>query len=174
MKLFLDTTQRIFVATILNENDQPIFSKFVDTKYKVEEIIDFFNNVPNFDSIKQIYINLGPGSFTGSRIGLLYVRTIAQLNSEIEVFTTNTFNILKIQNPKKIIKKFFIFATKNKSYYLTKDKMILYHKKSKKELEINYDLLLKNFSKNEKIFSKSNIASLMPIYISQPHIGEQK
>ena len=38
MKLFLDTTQRIFVATILNENDQPIFSKFVDTKYKVEEI----------------------------------------------------------------------------------------------------------------------------------------
>lgn len=174
MKLFLDTTQRLFVATTLNENDQPIFSKFVDTKYKVEEIIDFFNNIPNFDSITKIYINLGPGSFTGSRIGLLYVRTIAQLNSKIEIFTTNTFDILKIQNPKKIFKKFFIFATKNKSYSLTKNKMILYHKKAKKELEINYDSFLKNFSKNEKIFSKTDIVSLMPIYISEPHIGGQK
>ena len=54
----------------------------------VEDIIKFFDNIPNLHKIEDIYINLGPGSFTGARIALLYVRTLAQLNNQIKKLTS--------------------------------------------------------------------------------------
>ena len=90
MKLFIDSSQSRFIAALI-ENNKVIFSSNIETKYKVEEIIKFFDNVPNLHKIEDIYINLGPGSFTGARIALLYVRTLAQLNNQIKIYTTNTY-----------------------------------------------------------------------------------
>lgn len=172
MKLFIDSSQSQFIAALIEKN-RVIFSSKIDTKYKVEEIIKFFNNVPNLHKIEDIYINLGPGSFTGARIALLYVRTLAQLNNKIKIYTTNTYSLLSSLNKKFFQRKFFIFATKNKSYLLT-NKSIKIVDKHNKESQINYDLLLSNFEKYHNNFSISSIENLKPIYASQPQIGEIK
>ena len=172
MKLFIDSSQSRFIAALI-ENNKVIFSSNIETKYKVEEIIKFFENVPNLHDIHNIYINLGPGSFTGARIALLYVRTLAQLNNQIKIYTTNTYSLLSSLNKKFFQRKFFIFATKNKSYLLTKKSVKVVNKHAK-ESQINYDLLLSNFDKFLNTFTLSSTENLQPTYASQPQIGEIK
>ena len=172
MKLFIDSSQSRFIAALI-ENNKVIFASNIETKYKVEEIIKFFENVPNLHDIHNIYINLGPGSFTGARIALLYVRTLAQLNNQIKIYTTNTYSLLSSLNKKFFQRKFFIFATKNKSYLLT-NKSVKIVNKHAKESEINYDLLLSNFDKFLNTFTLSSLENLQPTYASQPQIGEIK
>ena len=172
MKLFIDSSQSRFIAALI-KNNKVIFSSNIETKYKVEEIIKFFDNIPNLHNIHNIYINLGPGSFTGARIALLYVRTLAQLNNKIQIYITNTYLLLSSLNKKFLQRKFFIFATKNKSYLLT-NKSIKIVNKHNKESQINYDLLLSNFDKFLNIFTLSSKEHLQPIYASQPQIGEIK
>ena len=172
MKLFIDSSQSRFIAALI-ENNKVIFSSNIETKYKVEEIIKFFENVPNLHKIEDIYINLGPGSFTGARIALLYVRTLAQLNNQIKIYTTNTYSLLSSLNKKFFQRKFFIFATKNKSYLLTKKSVKVVNKHAK-ESQINYDLLLSNFDKFLNTFTLSSLENLQPTYASQPQIGEIK
>ena len=116
---------------------------------------------------------MGPGSFTGARIALLYIRTLAQLNHKIQVYTSNTYLLLSILNKKLLKRQFFIYATKNKSYLLTK-KLIKVVNKRNKESQINYDLLLSNFDKYSDAFILSSLESLQPIYASHPQIGEIK
>ena len=172
MKLFIDSSQSRFIAALI-ENNKVIFASNIETKYKVEEIIKFFENVPNLHKIEDIYINLGPGSFTGARIALLYVRTLAQLNNQIKIYTTNTYSLLSSLNKKFFQRKFFIFATKNKSYLLT-NKSVKVVNKHAKESQINYDLLLSNFDKFLNTFTLSSLENLQPTYASQPQIGEIK
>ena len=172
MKLFIDSSQSRFIAALI-ENNKVIFASNIETKYKVEEIIKFFENVPNLHKIEDIYINLGPGSFTGARIALLYVRTLAQLNNKIKIYTTNTYSLLSSLNKKFFQRKFFIFATKNKSYLLT-NKSVKVVNKHAKESQINYDLLLSNFDKFLNTFTLSSLENLQPTYASQPQIGEIK
>lgn len=172
MKLFIDSSQSRFIAALI-ENNKVIFASNIETKYKVEEIIKFFENVPNLHKIEDIYINLGPGSFTGARIALLYVRTLAQLNNQIKIYTTNTYSLLSSLNKKFFQRKFFIFATKNKSYLLT-NKSVKIVNKHAKESQINYDLLLSNFDKFLNTFTLSSLENLQPTYASQPQIGEIK
>ena len=172
MKLFIDSSQSRFIAALI-ENNKVIFASNIETKYKVEEIIKFFDNVPNLHKIEDIYINLGPGSFTGARIALLYVRTLAQLNNKIKIYTTNTYSLLSSLNKKFFQRKFFIFATKNKSYLLTKKSVKVVNKHAK-ESQINYDLLLSNFDKFLNTFTLSSLENLQPTYASQPQIGEIK
>lgn len=172
MKLFIDSSQSRFIAALI-ENNKVIFASNIETKYKVEEIIKFFDNVPNLHNIHNIYINLGPGSFTGARIALLYVRTLAQLNNQIKIYTTNTYSLLSSLNKKFFQRKFFIFATKNKSYLLT-NKSVKIVNKHAKESQINYDLLLSNFDKFLNTFTLSSLENLQPTYASQPQIGEIK
>ena len=172
MKLFIDSSQSRFIAALI-ENNKVIFASNIETKYKVEEIIKFFDNIPNLHDIHNIYINLGPGSFTGARIALLYVRTLAQLNNQIKIYTTNTYSLLSSLNKKFFQRKFFIFATKNKSYLLT-NKSVKVVNKHAKESQINYDLLLSNFDKFLNTFTLSSLENLQPTYASQPQIGEIK
>ena len=172
MKLFIDSSQSRFIAALI-ENNKVIFSSNIETKYKVEEIIKFFENVPNLHNIHNIYINLGPGSFTGARIALLYVRTLAQLNNKIKIYTTNTYSLLSSLNKKFFQRKFFIYTTKNKSYLLT-NKSVKIVNKHAKESQINYDLLLSNFDKFLNTFTLSSLENLQPTYASQPQIGEIK
>ena len=172
MKLFIDSSQSRFIAALI-ENNKVIFASNIETKYKVEEIIKFFDTVPNLHKIEDIYINLGPGSFTGARIALLYVRTLAQLNNQIKIYTTNTYLLLSSLNKKFLQRKFFIFATKNKSYLLT-NKSVKIVNKHAKESQINYDLLLSNFDKFLNTFTLSSLENLQPTYASQPQIGEIK
>lgn len=172
MDLFIDSSQKVFIAALLDANNI-VFKSKIETKYKVEEIVSFFDNIKNVNDIRNIYINLGPGSFTGSRIALLYVRTLAQINGS-SIFGASTFDILKTQFKKKIFdNRIFINATKNKSYCLQGNDIKLVDK-SKKEKEIDYDLFLSDFEKNKIIFKWYKLDELKPIYASNPQIGDIK
>lgn len=173
MKLFIDSTQKIFVAALLNDNNTIEYKVITETKYKVEEIINFFDKLSKLDSIKEIYINLGPGSFTGSRIALLYVRTLSQLNSNINIFTTNSYELLDKQNHSNAKSIFYINATKTKSYSLSKNKVEIIDKVFC-ESQINYEEILNNFSFYQSIFVLSSFKNIQPIYASNPQIGEVK
>lgn len=174
MKLFIDSSQKKFIACLFDNSYKPIYKSIIETKYKVEEIINFFDHVPHFNEIEQIYINIGPGSFTGSRIALLYVRTMAQLNSNIKIYCSTTFEIINQQIKKSIFnKKIYINATKNKSYCWTKEEISIVDK-NKKEIEINYDDLINNFEKYISIFEIKHLENIKPIYVGEPQIGEMK
>lgn len=173
MDLFIDSTQKEFVASLMQDN-KIIFKSRIETKYKVEEIISFFDNIEDINKIRNFYINLGPGSFTGSRIALLYIRTIAQIN-DCNIYATNTFELIKKQMKKSLFldKKIYISATKNKSF-MYKNKTIGLVEKSKKEKEINYDYILNNFNIYKPLFIKKELSELEPIYASNPQIGDIK
>ena len=178
MNIFLDTTQNEFVGCLFN-SDFKIINKFIkETVYKVEEIPKFFTTLLvqekiNIQNVKNFYINVGPGSFTGSRISLVYVRTIAQITGA-NIFITNSFKLLNdLQND------LFIFANKNHSFkinaqdidHISKTILVAKHEDEQK---IDYLKLLNNFSKNIDLFKKTDIAKILPKYGTLPQIGAGK
>lgn len=168
MKLFIDTSQPTFCAALFSSSNQVIQSIQKQTKYKVEEIIDFFNHINQINKIKEIYINLGPGSFTGSRIALLYVRTIIQINSGIKLLTTNTFSLLPSTSSKQ-----YIYATKNKAYCFD-GKTITLTEYQGPLMEINYQDLIQHFEHYLKFFELNDVQNAAPLYIGQFQIGASK
>lgn len=173
MDIFIDSTQSTFAALIFKDNNI-VAKEFETTKYKVEKIISFFDGIENVSNIQNIYVNIGPGSFTGSRISLIYIRTLAQINPNLKIFITNTFDLLKQLQPwYKKSQTTYIPATKNKSYCKQNGEIVLVNK-SKKEQHINYEKLAKNFAKHQSIFKQCSSEDLQPIYASNPQIGKEK
>ena len=175
MKLFIDSSQKVFAAALMDDNYKVLDSEILKTKFKVESIVGFLKKQKNIQQIDEIYVNIGPGSFTGSRSSLLYIRTLAQINSKIKIFQTTTFNILKAQSRWVIFKrkKMFIEATKTKSYCWVNEEIKLVEK-SKKEKEINYKHLINHFANYKNIFQEISVDQLKPLYASNPQIGAQK
>lgn len=168
MKLFIDTSQPTFCAALFSSSNQPVTSVQKQTKYKVEEIIDFFNHIDCFDEIKEIYINLGPGSFTGSRIALLYIRTIIQIKTQIKLWTTNTFLLLHPTSSKQ-----YIYATKNKAYCFD-GKTITLEEYQGPLMEINYQDLIEHFANYLEFFELNDVQNVEPLYVGQFQIGASK
>ncbi|MGL5205278.1 MAG: hypothetical protein ACRC9F_00195 [Metamycoplasmataceae bacterium] len=180
MNIFLDTTQSEFVACLFDENFQIKTKAIIKTIYKVEEVIRFFNNLLiekkiQIKDIKNFYINIGPGSFTGSRIALIYVRTISQITG-CNILTTNTFKLLD----NKLENELFISANKHHSFTIStnniedisKTKLV---EKSVNEKIINYNKLLNSFSDYMYLFKlEKNILDIKPEYGSTPQIGRLK
>lgn len=176
MNIFLDTTQTDFVACLFDENYNSKKQQIITTKHKVEEITNFFNNLLieyklKINDIKNFYINLGPGSFTGSRIALVYVRTIAQITNA-KILTTNSFKLLGSEE-----EVLFLSANKNKSFQInlkninniSETKLV---DKSTKEKEINYKALLSSFKDKLILFEEEkDILKIKPKYGSMPQIG---
>ena len=173
MQLFIDTSQENFACALFDHQWKIVQAKIVLTKQKVEMMLNFFASFTN-QQIKQwskIYINLGPGSFTGCRIALLYVRTLAQIK-QIPIYTTTTFALLKQQNP-QLSEPLYIRATIQKSFCYQNQEINLVTKQAN-ELELNYESLFANFANYLNSFELSSIASLEPLYAGQPQIGPLK
>lgn len=167
MKVFIDTTQSVFIGILFDDNFNVIDKHIVNTTKKVEEVVVFFNEkVKNISSIKEIYINIGPGSFVGSRAALIYARTVIQLNANIKLFQTTSFDLIK----KRFMKSKTIYATKNKSYVLKKNKIFIV-RKSKHEQLIDYDEIILNFDKYKSLFTQIDPQKVKPLYASEPQIG---
>ncbi|MGL6125080.1 MAG: hypothetical protein ACRC1F_01150 [Metamycoplasmataceae bacterium] len=180
MNIFLDTTQGEFVACLFDEDFQIIRKTIKTTAYKVEEITLFFDNLlidkkAKIKDIKNFYINIGPGSFTGSRISLIYVRTIAQI-SGANIFVTNSFKLLDSLSEDEL----FISANKNNSFFINKKNIdnitkTTLVKKSKEEKLIDYKNIIANFKSYKNLFTlKNDLLKIKPEYGSTPQIGSVK
>lgn len=178
----------ILIETSLDNLYMCIFDKKFNliTKVNLEKIVkktdvffDAFKTLLNSAKlgildIENIYVTLGPGSFSGSRIGLTFCRTIAQLKNNINLFVAPTYILFKSQlNNEKEIK---IKANKYSIFRILGDKISLipndgnFHK-------FDYDKFEKNIKLYISFFKRVNQDELLDIdiiYGSDPQIGELK
>ncbi|MGY6171741.1 tRNA (adenosine(37)-N6)-threonylcarbamoyltransferase complex dimerization subunit type 1 TsaB [Candidatus Mycoplasma pogonae] len=182
MKLFIDSTGEDLFLGLYDQKFNFLNNKlFINLKQKVEaiplalsELLASENITMN--DIDSIYLNLGPGSFVGCRIGLVFARTLAQL-LPITIYTTNTFLLLAFQNPQA--KMINIKASGSDMFQAEVENSILISEikivKSSQIMKLNYEKLKKDFIKIANLFTKvDDILALEPIYIKKPHIGVAK
>jgi len=133
----------------------------------MKEILDFFeeNNL-KFDNISKIFVNQGPGNFSGLRGSISIAKGIS-LSKKIDLFGYDSFiwscvdyfekkepvySIIKFRE-KYFIKKFTInFKNQSKIKLISIDELL-------KEYENNFKVIPKNFVKNfdKKILKLNNL-----------------
>lgn len=186
MKLFLDTTGEDFALALYKDNFELLDYVYIQNSPKkvelipqaVEEILKkSHQDINNFDTF---YVNLGPGFFTGVRISLVYLRTIA-LVTKADIKTISTMQVLAFQHPRK--KAFNINARGGKYYHYKKnnkqafktDQITLCAGDLAKYDSFNYIDLINNFKDYLSLFkSYKDLMDINPYYIKMPQIGENK
>lgn len=118
MILVIDTTNNYIVLGLLSK-DEVLDNKNIKTNRNQAEIInkeieDFLSeNKIEFKDIKEVIVSSGPGSFTGIRVGLSFVKAL-NVSQSITIYTTSTLHLLRgLTNVKP-----FIDARSNKVYIL--------------------------------------------------------
>ncbi|WP_331696736.1 tRNA (adenosine(37)-N6)-threonylcarbamoyltransferase complex dimerization subunit type 1 TsaB [Mycoplasmopsis agalactiae] len=185
MKLYLDTANDDFVLATFDENLNLKYSKVLQKYQKKVELIplsisEMLNElnvkISDFD---EFYTNLGPGYFTGVRISLVYLRTIATIK-KIKIFTVSTMQILSQQNKGK--NAFYINAKGEKYFeYLVNqepfDPSQITCKTGIKDNydSVNYEQFLNNFNDYKQLFiDYDDLNKIEPYYIKMPQIGAKK
>ncbi|QBF34880.1 tRNA (adenosine(37)-N6)-threonylcarbamoyltransferase complex dimerization subunit type 1 TsaB [Mycoplasmopsis phocirhinis] len=183
MKLFIDTTGDDFALALLNQNNyclEFILLKNVPKKVKLlventEKLLK--KNKININEITDFYLNLGPGYFTGVRIALVYVRTIA-LITKAQINTISSMQILIKQNPLK--NNFLINASGSKVYAYQNTNNKIFDVKNIEILDnenvsyntIDYIEIFNNFQNYITLFThQKDIINIEPYYIKKPQIG---
>ncbi|AIA29568.1 hypothetical protein MCAL160_0385 [Mycoplasmopsis californica HAZ160_1] len=181
MKLYLDTTGEKFVIAAFNQNNNLIASYIITEPKKVPLIPFYCAKICNDLNIKinkftHFYTNLGPGLFTGVRISLVYLRTIAMITNA-KIKTISSMQILAMQNPNK--NELFINASGNKHYYYSpksteftiEDVKIMQNNNTNFDV-VDYNEFLENFTRYEPLFKEwDEIINIEPYYIKSPQIG---
>lgn len=95
VSLFIDTTQKYFNLIIL-QDEEIIYSYSIKTNNNmtdivVEKVKKIFSKlgIPK-ESVNEILVTDGPGSFTGCRIGILIAKTFKNFNNNISLKTISS------------------------------------------------------------------------------------
>lgn len=101
MKLFLDTSNKHLILALLNLRNEVydfvmLKSNNDMVKNSIDQIDKFLvkNNV-TLDQIDTFFTTTGPGSFTGVKVGINFISSIALTKKNIRVFTTDTFRLIE-------------------------------------------------------------------------------
>ncbi|MBG0730552.1 hypothetical protein [Mycoplasma sp. 'Moose RK'] len=174
MNIFIDTTGKFLVIAIFNSDFQLIEGNVELLKnkadllpIKIEEILE--KNKIEISEIQSFYVNLGPGTFTGCRIGLTFCRTICQLGGK-QLWISSTFNLLSFKNKEK--KQYFVdYSAKSQFSAWAEDGRLVSEiseisEKFKSEDKIDYQLIFDNFLEATSLFeNKKKIVDITPFYI---------
>ena len=175
--LGIETSVKQSSAAIVVENDS--YEVFSDTKEDAAKSLPFIvENVLNkaqssFNDIDGIAISMGPGSFTGLRVGLSYVKGLS-LALDIPIVPISTFesmiNIVK-PNPGKVIQT-IIHSHGHALYiaqYISKDKLYVLDSVPKiidiNDLECKKDMSIIYVGPN-KIVDQLNIKEMNNIQLT--------
>lgn len=97
MKLILDTASNLqYIAIVDKNNIKSEFHEIVKRDHSevidknIEKILDEVGI--NISSISEVFVNIGPGSFTGLRVALTVAKTIAYFR-KINLYTYNSGDI---------------------------------------------------------------------------------
>ena len=144
--LFVKTKNKIFSKVLQSDKS--------NNDLLMKQILDFFmeNNL-EFDDISQIFVNQGPGNFSGLRGSLATAKGVS-LSKKLNLFGYNTFiwSCARFFNKKNSIYSFIKFREK---YFIKKfDKSL---KSTSKVEEITVDEIIKKYDNKFKVIPKNVI-----------------
>ncbi|WP_338980797.1 tRNA (adenosine(37)-N6)-threonylcarbamoyltransferase complex dimerization subunit type 1 TsaB [Spiroplasma endosymbiont of Lasioglossum malachurum] len=186
-QLYLDTTNNKLTVLILQANKILASSSFIAWQKQTELAIPTITNLLvkckiKLKDISKVVIANGPGSYTGIRVAITFVKTLKVLNSFLTVFTINSL-LLQAGLIKSIS---VLSAYNNKSYLAVCDngKIIIQPQLVDENAKIGIisDLLdykiienlekcniVENFQKLSPYFIEvKNMEDLQPYYINDP------
>ncbi|MDJ1645716.1 hypothetical protein [Mycoplasma phocimorsus] len=177
MKLLVDTSSKDLYVAIFWQNRLYKKIHIKDITKKVDPLVNNFQallaeDISLIDNIKEYYINIGPGSFTGARSALIYFKTFASVLNK-RVFVSNTFEIINAYNNECNL---YLNATKSNSFkWNCNDKNIEVIEKSLHEIDIDYQQVEQNIEKVFSKFSPIELNSIIdPLYGKKPQVGAKK
>lgn len=185
-KLFFDSSFNKLNIAILNKNNDLVDQLSILTHNNLTEItLEYLSDILKKNKIKNkqieaFYVTLGPGSFTGVRIGCIVSKTWCTVNKACKLYTISS---LRLQVPHREGIS-VIDARGNKEYYsVIRNGIYTLKMAENKDFEqickSNLDLpLYKNFE-NTNIFESllnnlenfelvEDVKSVSPIYIKPP------
>ncbi|WP_342274505.1 tRNA (adenosine(37)-N6)-threonylcarbamoyltransferase complex dimerization subunit type 1 TsaB [Spiroplasma endosymbiont of Phycita roborella] len=186
-QLYLDTTNNKLTVVILQGNKILASSSFIAWQKQTELAIPTITNLLvkckiKLKDISKVVIANGPGSYTGIRVAITFVKTLKVLNSFLTVFTINSL-LLQAGLIKSIS---VLSAYNNKSYLAVCDngKIIIQPQLVDENAKIGIisDLLdykiienlekcniVENFQKLSSYFIEvKKMEDLQPYYINDP------
>lgn len=119
--------------------------------------------------IEQFYITLGPGSFMGARVSLVFVRTICQITLA-ELWTTSSLMFISGGHDGK----YYIDAKSNQSYegIVTDGQINIQLTSYNNHSVVNYQMIIDNVQDYLQLFSKeTNLLNIKPLYLKSPKVG---
>ncbi|WDV48729.1 tRNA (adenosine(37)-N6)-threonylcarbamoyltransferase complex dimerization subunit type 1 TsaB [Mesomycoplasma ovipneumoniae] len=173
MKFFIDSVSKDLVLAIFDKNFELVDSNIVEIKNKADLLPELVRNILSKNNLKitdfsDFYINLGPGTFTGCRVGLTFFRTLAQLG-DINLWTCSTFSLLSFEKKEK--RQYFISYSKNSQFSaFAHDGQLISEisdikSKNVSDDQVDYQIILNNFAQAQKLFKKEeNLVNVFPLY----------
>ena len=144
--LFVKTKNKTFIKVLQSDKS--------NNDLLMKQILDFFkeNNI-GFDDISQIFVNQGPGNFSGLRGSLATAKGIS-LSKNLKLFGYNTFiwSCAKFFNKKDFIYSLIKFRDK----YFIKEFDINLNSSLKVE-EIKVNEVIKKYNSKFKVITKNDI-----------------
>lgn len=179
MNIFVETSLSNLYMCIFDSNNKIISKinienvvKKTDIFYEQLNILLKIAKLKLFD-IKNFYVTLGPGSFSGARIGLTFCRTVFQLSKKCNLYVTPTYKLFNTQLKTNHVK---ILANKYRVFDIIDDNITLETNNNDYHI-FDYDRFENNLSEYLLVFKKIERDKLLDvdvIYGSMPQIGEIK
>lgn len=118
-KIYVDTSTDLLSIGLIINDEKRIFVSTARRKMAEELVLVLKEQLEVFElalsNIDEIYVTRGPGSYTGSRLGLTLAKTLWLLNPRIRVYLTSTLlALLKCHQGAELA----IISMRNDSFYV--------------------------------------------------------
>ncbi|WP_369085881.1 tRNA (adenosine(37)-N6)-threonylcarbamoyltransferase complex dimerization subunit type 1 TsaB [Metamycoplasma spumans] len=183
---------KLFIETSLSDLYMSIINNKVIAKRQIKNLVKktdaFYENLDqlfkeanvNIEEITDIYTTLGPGSFSGARIGFLFAKTIAQI-SNTNFYVVPTYKLISKQKETLNLdwKNVYIKANRYSSYWINienNNECSIVENENNND-DFIYDLFEKDPEQFFILFNKvesNKILDVELLYLHEPQIGVEK
>ena len=166
MNLFINTTYANIEIFAFDKIYSKLYTKLSKNNHSVvvyEVLYEMLEKEKiNLKDIKEIYVVNGPGSYTGTRVGTIIAKTVAQ-ELNIPITPINLLEILYLTNSTNVGvdargSKYFCYDGENYNIYTKEESLELNYSL---DLKINYNDLITNL----KFFSTQNVKEIKINYM---------
>ncbi len=173
-KVLIETSLPDLLIVLIKDDNLIDFVHESNLVKKSEQLPVLFTNLLNkyqikIDQINAFYITLGPGSFMGARVALMFARTICQITN-CQLFTTSSLHFIS-QNHDGT---YYVDAKSGQSYQgiVTNNQIKISLQSFHVSTKIDYQQIINNIDQYLPLFSlQKNILQIKPFYLKEPQVG---